>query len=162
MTDAPQQPAPAAPEQPQAPPPQQPLTPPGVGPAKPDYTFGWLAHLLSLFTGFIGPLVIWLVKKDEDKYAAFHAKQSLCWVVTVTVVMICVYVFTFLLAMAAGPLAFLTMCVVWLAGLGNLAYVIFAIVKTAKGEPFKYFFVADKFCAKEFAEAYPAQPPAGQ
>ena len=156
MTDAPQQPpAPAEPQpQPAAPPPA----------ATQDYTMGWLAHLLAIFTWFIGPLIIWLVKKDDDKYAAYHGKQALCWVVALTIVMIVLWVLSILLVFAAGPIAFVTMCAMQLVGLGNLAYVIYAIVQTAKGKPFKYFFVADKFCAKEFAEAYPGQaagaPPA--
>ena len=163
MTDAPQQPAPAAPEQPQAPPPQQPLTPPGAGPAKPDYTMAWLPHLLMVLTGWLGPLIIWLVKKDEDKLAAFHGKQALCWALGVNIVVIGVAVFgMILIAITRGALRFALPCLVGLVYLGNLAYGIYAIIQTSKGEPFKYFFVADQFCAKEFAEAHPAQPPAGQ
>ena len=127
-------------------------------PAKKDTTMGWLAHLLMLFTWFIGPMVIWLVKKDEDKYAAFHGKQAMCWSLAVTVVIIVAYLFVFLLALALAPLAFLGACFIWLAGIGNLVYVIFGIVYTAQNKVFKYFFVADQFCKKEFAEAYPGAP----
>ncbi len=136
----------------------QPQAPP---PAKRDYTMGWLAHLLMIFTGFIGPLIIWLVKKDEDKYAAYHGKQAFCWALAVTVVFIGLYIIAVLFAFVARPLFLLGMCFVWLVALGNLAYVIYAIIQTSKGKPFKYFFVADKFCAKEFAAAYPDLP-AGQ
>ena len=101
----------------------------------------WLAHLLMILTGFIAPLIIWLVKKDDDKYAGFHAKQA------------------FFFSIAAGILTVVLMpfcgvgALVWL---GATVYAIFAIIKTAKGEPFKYLLVADWFCKKEYAEAYPA------
>jgi hypothetical protein len=153
----------SAPQQPSAPPPAAP--PPGAGPAKPDYTMAWLAHLLLLFTCFIGPLIIWLAKKDQDKYAAFHGKQALFWWIAVAVVAIVLSIVAgvvgFVLGAVGGPLVFLSVCLWWLIGLviglGNLAYVIYAIVQTSQGKPFKYFFVADQFCKKEFAEAYPGQ-----
>ena len=37
-----------------------------------------LAHLLQVFSGFIGPLVIFLVKKDS-KFVKYHALQCLIW-----------------------------------------------------------------------------------
>ena len=154
MTNAPQSgPAPVS-QPPQAPPPVQ-----------RDTTFAWLAHLLMLFTWFVGPLVIWLVKKDEDKYAAFHGKQAMCWALALTALVFCVWILSLLLALVAGPLAFVPMCLMWLALLGNLVYVVIGIVYTAQGRPFKYLFVADLFCRREFAEAYSdvsAPAPAGQ
>ena len=36
-----------------------------------------LAYILGIFTGFIGPLVLWLIKKDQSKFVAFHALQAL-------------------------------------------------------------------------------------
>ena len=137
---------------PEAPPAAPVPTPPAP---KRDTTFGWVAHLLMLFTWFIGPLVIWLVKKDEDKYAAFHAKQALCWAVAMSIVMIGIYIVAGLLFLIAAPLIFLGWCLGLLISLGNLAYVIVAIIYTSQGKVFRYFLVADMFCKKEFAEAYP-------
>jgi uncharacterized protein len=37
-----------------------------------------LAHLLQVFSGFIGPLVIFIVKQDS-KFVKYHALQSLIW-----------------------------------------------------------------------------------
>ena len=138
--------------------PPTPQIPPAPSPKR-DTTLGWLSHLLMLPTWFIGPLIIWQVKKDEDKFAAFHAKQAMCWALAVTAIVICLEIMMVILALLVGPLVIVTACFIWLAGLGNLVYVIFAIIHTAKDKPFKYFFVADQFCKREFAEAYPA--PAG-
>jgi len=37
-----------------------------------------LAHFLQLFSGFLGPLVILVVKRDS-RFVAFHAIQALLW-----------------------------------------------------------------------------------
>ena len=135
--------------------PQPPLgsyPPPAV---KRDTTLAWLAHLLMLFTWFIGPLVIWLVKKDEDKYAAYHGKQAFFWSLGVTVIFFGFWISTLLVTFVMAPLAFLGACVTPIVGLANMVYVLYAIIETAHGKPFKYFFVSDQFCKKEFAEAYP-------
>jgi uncharacterized Tic20 family protein len=44
-----------------------------------ERNMGMLAHLLQIFTGFMGPLVIYLIKKDQSKFVAYHALQSLIW-----------------------------------------------------------------------------------
>lgn len=38
-----------------------------------------LSHLSNIFFWLVGPLVIYLVKKDSSKFVAFHALQSLYW-----------------------------------------------------------------------------------
>jgi len=137
MTDAPQQPpAPAAPQ-------PQPAGPaPG---AKPDYTMAWLCHLLMVLTWWLGPLIIWLVKKDEDKLVAFHGKQTLILGVACTVASMVLWI----------------LCLGWIIWILLVVYGIIGTVATAQGKPFKYLLVADKFCAAEFAAAYPDQA-AGQ
>jgi uncharacterized Tic20 family protein len=42
-----------------------------------DRTLAILAHILGLFTGFIGALVIWLIKKDQSEFVAKHALEAL-------------------------------------------------------------------------------------
>ena len=37
-----------------------------------------LAHILGIFSGFIAPLIFFLVKKDS-KFVSFHALQALAW-----------------------------------------------------------------------------------
>jgi uncharacterized Tic20 family protein len=47
-------------------------------PTSDERTFALLAHILQLFTGFIGPLVIYIIKRDS-RFVAFHALQALLW-----------------------------------------------------------------------------------
>jgi uncharacterized Tic20 family protein len=42
-----------------------------------DKTMAIVAHILGIPTGFIGPLIIWLIKKDQSKFVAYHAFQAL-------------------------------------------------------------------------------------
>ena len=115
----------------------------------------WLAHLLMLFTGFIGPLIIWQVKKDDDKYAAFHGKQAMFWSLAVAVVWVALAIVMMAFTFLGLPLGLGLPCFLPLLYLGFLAYGIIGIVQTSQGKVFKYFFVADQFCKQEFAEAYP-------
>jgi uncharacterized protein len=47
-------------------------------PTPDEKTFALLAHVLGIFSGFIAPLVFFLVKRDS-KFVSFHALQSLAW-----------------------------------------------------------------------------------
>ena len=45
-------------------------------PTQDEKTMAMLAHILQIFTWWIGPLVIFLVKQDS-KFVRFHALQAL-------------------------------------------------------------------------------------
>ena len=43
---------------------------------------GMLIHLLALLTGFIGPLVLWLIKKDSSRFIDHHGKEAINFLIT--------------------------------------------------------------------------------
>src|SRR3954471_21705326 len=49
----------------------------GPPPDKDSKTMGMLCHLLGIFTGFLGPLIIWLIKKDQSPFVDDQGKESL-------------------------------------------------------------------------------------
>lgn len=51
-----------------------------------DKNLGMLAHLLGAFTGFLGPLVIWLMKKDTSPFIEQEGKEALNFHITVLIV----------------------------------------------------------------------------
>src|SRR5215471_16352184 len=54
-------------------------SPTGLSAPTPDErSMGLLVHVLSIFTGFWAPLIIYIVKRDS-KFISFHALQSLLW-----------------------------------------------------------------------------------
>lgn len=60
----------------------------GGTPSKEARTMAMLAHLLGIVTGFLGPLVIWLVKKDEDAFINDQGKEALNFQITIAIAMI--------------------------------------------------------------------------
>lgn len=94
-----------------------------------DKNLGMLCHLLGLFTSFLGPLILWLIKKDTMPYVDYHGKESLNFQITV------------MIAAAVGGIttAFGIGCfilpVVWI---GNLVFSIIACIAASKGEYYKY------------------------
>ena len=72
-------------------------------PSKDACTMAMLVHLLCIFTGFIGPLIIYLIKKDEDKFIAFHSLQALYWELVICVCVFASFIFSILLCCFAVP-----------------------------------------------------------
>lgn len=50
---------------------------------KDDRTMAMLSHLLGLLTSFIGPLVIWLIRKDDGGFVSDQSKEALNFQITV-------------------------------------------------------------------------------
>ena len=88
-----------------------------------------LCHLLGLFTCFIGPLIIWLIKKDEDPFIDNQGKEALNFQITVTIASI-----------VSGLLT--VVCVGFFLGLAvgicDLVFCIVASVKANSGEAYRY------------------------
>jgi len=84
MSEAPQDPPPS--EQPAVPDAAGTTEEPGTPPTKDEQTMALIAHLLGIFTSFIGCLIIWLVKKDESEFIADQAKEALNFQITVLII----------------------------------------------------------------------------
>ena len=56
-----------------------------------------LAHLITFVSSFIGPLVIYLVKKDESAFAADQAKEVLNFHLSVLIYAVAAFLSVFLL-----------------------------------------------------------------
>jgi uncharacterized protein len=94
--------------------------------------FAHLSALLAGFVGgltFLGPLIIWLIKKDENAFVAEHAKEALNFNITVTIAFLVSYVLMFVL------IGFLTIAVV---GIAWLVLTIMAAIKANNGEVYRY------------------------
>ena len=95
-----------------------------------------LAGLIIPFGNIIGPLVVWLVKKDEMPIVNEYGKESLNFQITATIYMIgLVIVATILSFIAIGVLLF---PLVGLVGLADLVLVIIATVQANKGVAYHY------------------------
>lgn len=70
---------------------------------KEERTFSMLMHLsqflglLIPFAGFIAPLVMWLIKKDESSYIDAQGKVVMNWVISALIWGIICFILTFVL-----------------------------------------------------------------
>lgn len=115
-------------------------------PTQDERTMALLANVLMIVTSFIGPLVIYLVKR-ESRFVSFHALQALFWQLAYFLVMMVGMGlwFVFLFSMAAGgksqepPVGFiLSFFGLWLLIMGfwvlTLVLGIVYGIKASKGE----------------------------
>ncbi len=92
-------------------------------------TMAMLAQLLGLLTGFIGPLIIYVINGDKDPFVKHHAAESLNFQLTVLIA----YVVSFVLMLVL--IGFVTFFVVWIAA---IALSIMATVAANRGEWYRY------------------------
>ena len=100
-------------------------------PEKDERNMGMLAHLLGIFTGFLGPLIIWLVKKEDSHFIDAAGKEALNFQITLLFVYIGLGVFS-CITLGFGALLFFPIWVV------AIVFMIIATVKTSKGELYRY------------------------
>ena len=101
----------------------------GAPPSKDDTTMGLLAHLLGILLGFLGPLVIWLIKKEQSPFVDDQGKEALNFQLTLLI--------GYLVSAAAtviciGPVIAMGISVV------AIIFGIMAAVASNKGEAYRY------------------------
>lgn len=160
------------PQQPQQPPYQQPLRPPpgsaraGVplrgphpvgahGPGSARYwnadpeerQMGMFVHLGGLLTGFITPLIIYVLKKDESPFIRDQARHSLnaqiSYLIWTIVALVVFSVVGFVLALVTFGLGFFLMYVGFVPLIALLAFEIIACIKANDGEGYRIPFSLD-------------------
>ncbi|MEI2663460.1 DUF4870 domain-containing protein [Rossellomorea sp. LJF3] len=97
-------------------------------PAKDERMMAALIYISSFFTVFIGPLIIWLIKKDESEFVDFHGKEYLNFLISYAVYgfvssILTVVLIGFVLAPIVGVLA--------------LVFTILGAVKAYEGDYYK-------------------------
>ncbi len=132
MTDSPPPRRPGGDLGPPSPPPQGLAHPSGL----PNEVRNWaLAAHLSAFLGawvalaFLGPLVVWLVKREDHPFVEMHAREALNFNLSVLLYFIVGVVLAFVLI---GFLLLAALGVIW------LVFTIIAAVRASNGEPYRY------------------------
>jgi len=121
---------------------------PDVEPTKEEKTLAMLAHLLTIFFGFIPGLVIWLIKKDQSRFAGENAFQAMIFSIGVFVAMIALSILSVALQFipAIGQILGCVFCIVYL---GVIVYAIVLLIQGAMkanaGMIFKYPLTGDLF-----------------
>jgi len=118
--------------------PQTPETPTSSTPAetvqqleqnKDARTMAMLCHLLAIFTSFVGPLIIWLIKKEQSPYVDKQGKEALNFQITVVIA-----------SFVAGLLTLVCIGFILLPAIFivDLIFCIMACVATNKGQDYRY------------------------
>lgn len=98
-------------------------------PTQDEKTMGLLSHILTFVAGFLAPLVIYIVKKDESEFVKRHAMESLNFQISISIyAIICI------------PLILVVIGVFMLIAIGILAFIltILATIKAAEGSEYRY------------------------
>ncbi|HTD30284.1 MAG TPA: DUF4870 domain-containing protein [Steroidobacteraceae bacterium] len=111
---------------------------PAAAPTENERTWGMLAHLSAL-TGvvvwllgcIIGPLVVWLARRDSSAFVAEHAREALNFNITVVLAaLVCMALMLVFVGFILGTALF----VVW------LVFTLIAAIKASEGEHYRYPF----------------------
>jgi uncharacterized protein len=140
MTDPTETPMPPPPP----PPPQAPLPP--TGPSQEERQWAMFAHLSALLGGlltsalggwgtFIGPLVIWLVKKDTSTFVDDQGKEALNFNITVAIALLALVILTIV---TLGIGIFIAVPLGIVIGIGWLVLTIIASIKANEGVAYRY------------------------
>lgn len=90
---------------------------------------GFIFSFLGFAGGFIGPLVVWLLKKDQSYVIADSAKEALNFNISFTIYSIIAYITVFLLiGIVLVPIVYIAWVVL----------IIIGSVKAYQGQPFRY------------------------
>jgi uncharacterized Tic20 family protein len=100
-------------------------------PTSDERIMGILSHILAIVpgVGILGPLVIWLIKKDESPFVEANARESLNFQLTIIIGWI---ISGILVVVVIGWLLFAVL------GVLNVVLVIVATVKTSENKIYKY------------------------
>ena len=96
-----------------------------------DRLLAILSHVLTMFTSFIAPLVIYLVKRDESPFVRDHARESLNFQLTLMIAYAIGFILMFVL---------IGILILPLIGLLQLILVIVATIKAADNKLYRYPF----------------------
>lgn len=100
-----------------------------TSPSKDERNLAMLAHLLGIFTGFVGALILWLVRKDEGGFAADEAKEALNFQITIAIALAASILLKLVL------IGFLLFPIVFIV---NFIFCILAALSSSKGKAYRY------------------------
>lgn len=86
-------------------------------------------YVVSLFVPIIGPLIIWLIKKDESAFIDYHGREYFNFFISYSVY-----------SVISGILVLLLVGIflLWILGIMALVFTIIAAVKSYEGNEYRF------------------------
>ena len=131
------------PAQPAAPGPYAtPHSPPGgdqSAPTADDRMMAMLIHLLGILTTFLGPLIIWLIKRDTSRFVDYHGKEYLNFAISILIYSFAGGILGGLFAVVTAGIGGLLVIPAFIAfGIAVFVFQIIAAVKANSGQWYRY------------------------
>src|ERR1700688_742688 len=109
---------------------------PGAAPTENERTWGMLAHLSALVGlvfplvgNILGPLLVWLTKREQSTFIGTHAKEALNFNITVTLAgVVCLFLALIFIGFLLGTALFIAWLVMTLV----------AAIRASEGVPYHY------------------------
>lgn len=101
-------------------------------PSSEERTLAAVIYGISFFTAFIGPVIIWLMKKDESEFIDYHGKEYLNFLISyavytaISAILVILLVGIFLL---------------WLLGIFAFIFTIIAAINAYDGKMYRIPFI---------------------
>ena len=98
-------------------------------PSQESKNLALLCHLLGLLTSFLGPLILWLMKKEEDSYIEHHGREALNFQIMLIIAYFVGGILTFVC------IGFIIMLAAWIM---DIVFSIMACIAASKGQMYRY------------------------
>ncbi len=98
-------------------------------PSKDALNLAVLCHVLGFFTSFVGPLILWMMKKDTDAYVEHHGREAMNFQITLLIAYVVGGILSFVC------IGFVIIAAAWIA---NIVFSILAAVAASKGQRYQY------------------------
>jgi uncharacterized Tic20 family protein len=113
----------------------------GAEPASDEKTWAMACHVSGFvgyipqipFGGIVGPLIVWLLKKDSSAFIEEHGKESINFQITMAIASAINWVLFFSIVFVLIAIPLFGLLFVW-----NVILVIVASIKALNGEHFRY------------------------
>ena len=112
-------------------PPSEPQPSPAAVTTSDERTMAMLCHLLAIFTSFIAPLIIWLLKKDQSPFVDQHGKEALNFQITLLIAWVAAGILTCITLGLGSPIGAVVMVV-------SIIFCVMAALEANKGNPYRY------------------------
>jgi len=108
-----------------------PPPPPAGVPTKEETSMAMLMYILAIVTGWVGPLIIWLIKKDTSPFINDQGKEVLNFQITIFLAMIVCGALTFVI-IGCVLLPIVILC--------SLIFSIIGAIAVSKGQAYRFPF----------------------
>lgn len=97
-----------------------------------DRLFAALIYVISFFTAFIGPIIIWLLKKDSSEFVDYHGREYLNFLISYTI---------YGIIAGIAVVIFIGFVLLPIVGIAAFVFTIIGAVKAYEGEYYRMPFI---------------------